>query len=184
MLANSKGDASKISEFVKKEAEQAAIIIDEFETNAKRRLDTAKAEVKTYEDTYLNQGRPSKSGKTTPAPTMSDNPLNLEIPPPTNPAAKAAASAPASAPVSRTGNANSANPYVDAKGKARPDAPRGGPSLGSKLIDEATPAVKEAVKKVTDTLSGSELRYLKDKIARDETLSPTDRVRAQRAGLL
>ena len=184
MLANSKGDASKISEFVKKEAEQAATIIDRFEADAKRRLDTARAEVKTYEDTYLNQGRPSKSGKTTPPPTMGDNPLGLEIPPPTNPAAKAAAPAPASAPVSRTGDANSANPYVDTKGKARPDAPKGGPSLGSKLIDEATPAVKEAAKKVTDTLSGSELRYLKDKIARNETLSPTDRVRAQRAGLL
>jgi hypothetical protein len=184
ILESKKGDVSKVDDFTRKAAEQAAAIIDRFETDAKRRLDTARAEVKTYEDTYLNQGRPSKSGKTTPPPTMGDNPLGLEIPPPTNPAAKAAAPAPASAPVSRTGDANSANPYVDTKGKARPDAPKGGPSLGSKLIDEATPAVKEAAKKVTDTLSGSELRYLKDKIARNETLSPTDRVRAQRAGLL
>jgi hypothetical protein len=38
--------------------------------------------------------------------------------------------------------------------------------------------------KVANELSGSELRYLKDKIDRNEKLSVTDRIRAERAGLL
>jgi hypothetical protein len=117
---------------------------------------------------------------------MSDNPLDLDLSAPVDSAAPAPApaNAPTKTSTSRTGDASSVNPYVDTKGKARPDAPRGEPSKVSKLADEVAPAVKNVANKVANELSGSEMRYLKDKIARNEKLSVTDRIRAERAGLL
>jgi hypothetical protein len=140
-----------------------------------------------YEETYLNQGRPSKSGAKTPTSTSAGDPAGvmdyLKEEPPAS-AAPASAPAPTSAPVSRTGGANSANPYVDTKGKARPDAPRGGSSLASQLVDAAPGMAKDVANNVNEKLNNAELRYLKDKIDRNETLTASDRLRAKRAGLL
>lgn len=188
ILEKNDGDASKVDPYIRKDAEQAQAIVNRFEDSAKRRLKEARDQVKTYESIFTTQGRASKSGSEAAAPVMNDNPLDLEFPEATNTAASVASAAPANAPTktstSRTGDANSANPYVDTKGKARQDVPKGEPSKASKLIDQAAPVVKEAANKVVNELSGSELRYLKDKIARNEKLSATDRIRAERAGLL
>lgn len=187
ILEKNDGDASKVDAYIKKDAEQAKAIVDRFEDSAKRRLKDARDQVQTYENIFTTQGRGSKPGATTS--TDKADPYDImdilksESPASTAPAA-AAANAPTKISTSRTGDASSVNPYVDTKGKARPDAPRGEPSKASKLVDEAVPVVKDVANKVANELSGSELRYLKDKIARNEKLSVTDRIRAERAGLL
>ena len=186
-LAAKKGDASKVDAYITEEARQAAETIDKFETNATRRLNEARSQVRTYEDIFVTQGRGAKSGTKT-APAMDDNPLGLDLggPAPTSPAAPAAAPAPAPAKpsTSRTGDASSANPYVDSKGRPIANAPKGGASLASQAIDAAPGVAKDVANKVNETLNSAELRYLKDKIARKENLSVTDRIRAERAGLL
>jgi hypothetical protein len=139
-----------------------------------------------YEETYLNRGRGASLNKT--APSATDDPFGimdiLKEPPASAAPAAAAANAPTKTSTSRTGDASSVNPYIDTKGKAKPDAPKGEPSKASKLVDQAVPVVKDVANKVANELSGSELRYLKDKIDRNEKLSVTDRIRAERAGLL
>jgi hypothetical protein len=150
-------------------------------------LQDAKAEVKRFEDIFTTQGRGSKSEKA--APTNKADPYDImDILKSESPASTASANAPANAPAktstSRTGDASSANPYVDTKGKARLDAPKGAASLGSQAIDAAPGVVKDVASKVNQTLNSAELRYLKDKIDRNEPLSVTDRIRAERAGLL
>lgn len=185
MLASNKDDPTKVPDYIRKDAEQAQEVVNRFEDSAKRRLKEARDQVRTYENIFTTQGRASKSGAEAPAPAMSDNPLDLDLSASADSAAPAApANAPTKTSTSRTGDASSVNPYVDTKGKARPDAPRGEPSKASKLIDQATPVIKETANKVVNELSGSEQRYLKDKIARNEKLSVTDRIRAERAGLL
>lgn len=185
MLASNKDDPTKVPDYIRKDAEQAQEVVNRFEDSAKRRLKEARDQVRTYENIFTTQGRASKSGAEAPAPAMSDNPLDLDLSAPADSAAPAApANAPTKTSTSRTGDASSVNPYVDTKGKARPDAPRGEPSKASKLIDQATPVIKETANKVVNELSGSERRYLKDKIDRNEKLSAAERIRAERAGLL
>ena len=187
ILEKNKGDVSKVDDFIKKDAEQAAAIVKRFEDDAKRRLKDARDQVNMYEETYLTQGRGAKLDKK--ALSSKADPYDimdiLKSEPPASAAPTAAsANAPTKTSTSRTGDASSANPYVDTKGKAKPDAPKGEPSKASKLVDQAAPVVKDVANKVANELSGSELRYLKDKIARNEKLSVTDRIRAERAGLL
>lgn len=184
MLASNKDDPTKVPDYIRKDAEQAQAVVDKFEESAKQRLRDARKQVQTYEDIFVTQGRGAKSGAAAPSSGMSDNPLDLDLSVPTSSAAPTPANSPAKASTSRTGDASSVNPYVDTRGKAKPDAPRGEPSKVSKLADEVTPAVKNVANKVANELSGSEMRYLKDKIARNEKLSVTDRIRAERAGLL
>jgi hypothetical protein len=189
ILESKKGDASKVDDYIKKDAEQAAAIVGRFEKDAARRLQEARDQVQMYEDTYLTQGRGAKSGAKTSK--SKDDPYDimgiLKEEPPAS-AAPANASAPASAPVktstNRTGDGSVVNPYVDTKGKPRPDAPRGGASVASKLIDAAPGVAKDVANNVNEKLNSAELRYLKDKIDRNEKLSTTDRIRAERAGLL
>jgi hypothetical protein len=187
LLSKSNGDASKLDAITRKNGEQALETIKKFEDNSKRRLQDAENRVQTFENLFDTAGRGSKSGAKTSA--AKNDPYDImDILKQESPASAASANAPANAPAktstSRTGDASSANPYVDTKGKAKPDAPRGEPSKASKLVDEAVPVVKNVANKVANELSGSELRYLKDKIARNEPLSVTDRIRAERAGLL
>jgi hypothetical protein len=187
LLSKNGGDASKLDAITRKNGEQALETINKFETNAARRLREAENRVQTFENLFDTAGRGSKSGAKTSG--SKDDPFEImDILKSESPASAASANAPANAPAktstSRTGDASSVNPYVDTKGKARPDAPRGEPSKASKLVDEAVPVVKYVANKVANELSGSELRYLKDKIARNEKLSVTDRIRAERAGLL
>ena len=187
LLSKNNGDASKLDAITRKNGEQALETINKFETNAARRLREAENRVQTFENLFDTAGRGSKSGAKTSG--SKDDPFEImDILKSESPASAASANAPANAPAktstSRTGDASSVNPYVDTKGKARPDAPRGEPSKASKLVDEAVPVVKDVANKVANELSGSELRYLKDKIARNEKLSVTDRIRAERAGLL
>jgi hypothetical protein len=189
LLRNSKNDPSKVPEIVRSAAEQGQKVVDAFETRAKQRLQDAKAEVTRYEDIFINQGRGSKSEKT--APTSKADPYDIMDILKSEPPAKAApANAPAAAPASakpstsRTGDASSANPYVDAKGKPIPNAPRGEASAVSRAIDAAPGVARDVASKVNETLNSAELRYLQDKIARKEKLSVTDRIRAERAGLI
>jgi hypothetical protein len=189
-LQNAGNDVSKVPERIKQLYEKAVKDVERFDTSANTRLKEAQDRLKTADTLFQNYGRGAKDAKAgavglTGAPS-SDNPLGLEIPPPASSAAPANAPAatPSKASTSRTGDASSANPYVDAKGKALPNAPKGEPSKVSKLADEVAPVVKSAANKVANELSGSEMRYLKDKIARNEKLSVTDRIRAERAGLL
>jgi len=189
ILEKNKGDVSKIDDFIRKDAEQGAAVVKRFEDSATRRLQEARDQVQMYEDTYLTQGRGAKAGAKTSK--SKDDPYDimgiLKEEPPAS-AAPANAPAPASASdktsTSRTGDGSKVNPYVDTKGKAKPDAPRGGASIASQLVDAAPGMAKDAANKVNEKLNNAELRYLKDKIDRKETLSATDRVRAQRAGLL
>ena len=191
ILESKKGDVSKVDDFTRKAAEQAAATVERFEKDAARRLKEARGQVQMYEETYLNQGRPSKSGSKTSTSTSAGDPAGvmdyLKDEPPASAAsanAPAANSAPAKTSTSRTGDGSVVNPYVDTKGKPRPDAPRGGTSVASKLIDAAPGVAKDVANNVNEKLNNAELRYLKDKIDRKETLSAVDRVRAQRAGLL
>jgi hypothetical protein len=98
--------------------------------------------------------------------------------------APATAPTPAKTPAGRTGDASSANPYVDSKGKPIPNAPKGEASLASRAVDAVPGVAKDVASKVNETLNRSELRYLQDKIARNQALSVTERIRAERAGLL
>jgi len=190
MLKQADGDVSKIPERIKQLNEKAVKDVEKFDASANARLKEAQDRVKTADIMFQNYGRAAKDIKSgavgLPGAPSGDNPLGLEIPPPASSAAPANAPAatPSKASTSRTGDASSANPYVDTKGKALPNAPRGEPSKASKLADEVAPVVKNVANKVAEELSGSELRYLKDKIARNEKLSVTDRIRAERAGLL
>jgi hypothetical protein len=189
ILESKKGDASKVDDYIKKDAEQAAAIVQRFETNAARRLQEAREQVQMYEDTYLTQGRGAKSGAKTSR--SKDDPYDImgilknEPPASTGPAnAPASNSAPDKTSTNRTGDGSKPNPYVDTKGKAKPDAPRGGASLASQLVDAAPGVAKDVANKVNEKLNNAELRYLKDKIDRNEKLSTVDRIRAERAGLL
>ena len=64
ILADKKGDISKMSAYQIKEAEQAQETVDGFKTRSDQRLQAAKDEVKRYEDVFNTQGRASKSGST------------------------------------------------------------------------------------------------------------------------
>lgn len=189
LLSKNNGDASKLDAITRKNGEQALETINKFETNAARRLREAENRVQTFENLFDTAGRGSKSGAKTSK--SKDDPYDImDILKEEPPASAAPANAPAPAPApnktstSRTGDGNVVNPYVDTKGKPRPDAPRGGTSVASKLIDAAPGVAKDVANNVNEKLNNAELRYLKDKIDRKETLSATDRVRAQRAGLL
>jgi hypothetical protein len=188
ILEKNKGDASKVDDFIKKDAEQAAAVVKRFEDDAKRRLKDAKDQVNMYEETYLTQGRGAKLNKTTSSskadPYDIMDILKSEPSASAAPAAAPPANAPTKTSTSRTGDASSANPYVDTKGKTKLDAPKGGASLASQAIDAAPGVAKDVASKVNQTLNSAELRYLKDKIDRNESLSVTDRIRAERAGLL
>jgi hypothetical protein len=187
LLRQADGDVSKVPEKIKQNYGDAVKHIEQFDTSVNTRLQEAKDRLKTADTMFQNYGRGAKDAKAgaTPAPTATgDNPLGLDLGSSTPAAPAAPASTSTKASTSRTGDASSVNPYVDTKGKAKPDAPRGEPSKASKLADEVAPAVKNVANKVANELSGSELRYLKDKIDRNEKLSVTDRIRAERAGLL
>jgi hypothetical protein len=187
LLRQADGDVSKVPEKIKQNYGDAVKHIEQFDTSVNTRLQEAKDRLKTADTMFQNYGRGAKDAKagTTPAPAATgDNPLGLDLSSSTPAAPAASASTSTKASTSRAGDASSVNPYVDTKGKAKPDAPRGEPSKASKLADEVAPAVKNVANKVANELSGSELRYLKDKIARNERLSATDQIRAERAGLL
>ena len=62
ILADKKGDISKMSAYQIKEAELQQEIIDGFKTRSDQRLQAAKNEVKRYEDIFSSQGRGAKSG--------------------------------------------------------------------------------------------------------------------------
>jgi len=64
ILADKKGDISKMSAYQIKEAEQAQETVDGFKTRSDQRLQAAKDEVRRYEDIFTNQGRGAKSGST------------------------------------------------------------------------------------------------------------------------
>jgi len=187
LLSKNNGDASKLDPITRKNGEQALEIINRFETNAARRLRDAENRVQTFENLFDTAGRGSKSGAKTSG--AKDDPFEImDILKSESPASAASANAPANVPAktstSRTGDASNVNPFVDTKGKARPDAPKGGASLASQAIDAAPGVAKDVASKVNQTLNSAELRYLKDKIDRNEPLSVTDRIRAERAGLL
>jgi hypothetical protein len=187
MLKQAGYDDSKIPERIKQLNEKAVKDVERFDTSANTRLKEAQDRLKTADTMFQNYGRgakDAKAGAPSASTAMGDNPLGLDLSASTPAAPAASTSAPTKASTSRAGDASSVNPYVDTKGKAKPDAPRGEPSKASKLVDEAVPVVKNVANKVANELSGSELRYLKDKIDRNEKLSVTDRIRAERAGLL
>jgi hypothetical protein len=71
------------------------------------------------------------------------------------------------------------NPYVDARGRPLAVAPAGAPSIASTAVPAAVSAVEGAV-----GTQAAATRYLQAKIARNEPLSPTERVRAQQMGLI
>jgi len=199
LLRQADGDVSKVPEKLKENYKDAVKHIEQFDTSVNTRLEEAKNRLKTADAMFQNYGRGAKDAKVgaAPAPNSLANPLEM-TPEQLAGGKSTPPAAPANAPTktsSRAGDANNVNPYVDTKGKAKPDAPRGEPSKASKLVDEVVPvikntaekvapAVKNAANKVANELSGSELRYLKDKIDRNEKLSATDQIRAERAGLL
>jgi hypothetical protein len=193
LLKQADGDVSKVPERIKQLNDKAVIDLERFNTSTNARIKEAQDRVKTADMMAQNYGRAAKDIKAgaieLPGAPSNDNPLGLDLP---APASSGAAAAPEKTPAktskTRTGDASSANPYVDTKGKPIPNAPKGEPSVASKAIDAAVPVVKDTAtkvaKNVVSELSTSEVRYLKGKIDRNETLSVTDRIRAERAGLL
>jgi hypothetical protein len=187
LLRQADGDVSKVPEKIKQNYGDAVKHIEQFDTSVNTRLQEAKDRLKTADTMFQNYGRGAKDAKagTTPAPAATgDNPLGLDLSSSTPAAPAASASTSTKASTSRAGDASSVNPYVDTKGKAKPDAPKGGASLGSQAIDAAPGVARDVASKVNQTLNSAELRYLKDKIDRNEKLSATDQIRAERAGLL
>ena len=73
------------------------------------------------------------------------------------------------------------NPYANAKGQYQPSP---NTPTGQSNVGRAIDALPDVVKSLDDTVAGGDTKYLRDKIARKEQLSVTERVRAQQFGLL
>ena len=156
ILEKNKGDASKVDDFIKKDAEQAAAVVKRFEDDAKRRLKDARDQVNMYEQTYLTQGRGAKSGAKPSA--ASDDPFGimdiLKEPP--------ASAAPANAPAKTSANASAAAPTaapVTSSLAAKID--RETNELGAGTRKTYSPDVQEYFDKLKAERKAGEAAYLK-----------------------
>ena len=158
ILEKNKGDASKVDDFIKKDAEQAAAVVKRFEDDAKRRLKDARDQVNMYEQTYLTQGRGAKSGAKPSA--ASNDPFEImdilkespASPAPANAPAKTSANAPAAAPAPAPAPAtNSLAAKIDRETN----------ELGAGTRKTYSPDVQEYFDKLKAERKAKEAAYLK-----------------------
>jgi hypothetical protein len=156
ILEKNKGDASKVDDYIKKDAEQAAAVVKRFEDDAKRRLKDARDQVNMYEQTYLTQGRGAKSGAKPSA--ASNDPFEImdilkESPAPAasaNAPTKTSANAPATASAAAPAN-NSLASKIDKETN----------ELGAGTRKAYSPDVQEYFDKLKAERKAGEAAYLK-----------------------
>jgi hypothetical protein len=95
------------------------------------------------------------------------------------PAKKEAAAEDKKAGLTTSRTSGEKNPFVDASGKALPNAPQGAPAAGVGLVKGAAEAVEANV-----GTAAAATRYIQGKLDRGETLSSTERARAIQLGLI
>jgi hypothetical protein len=95
------------------------------------------------------------------------------------PAKKEAAAEDKKAGLTTSRTSGEKNPFVDASGKALPNAPQGAPAAGVGLVKGAADAIEANV-----GTAAAATRYIQGKIDRREPLTPNERARAIQLGLI